>query len=225
MVSFGTVQKKTYELIDTGEYVFTLQDVGEITGDYGDRMQWDFLIAEKDTPTEYFARNDGSARVLRFWTDRDIILGSKQHQWMQALAGRQFGEGDDLPDGGELLSKRMLAYLTHYTPKKGKNAGVAKEDIVMGSAKPFSLGGRKNGAASQPSPTQVTAEPSDEDVDRALLVAKLEKQIARLKKLDEEAGAAAQAAYDQSDLGTAPMEAIEDLVSSVQHAINAALEE
>ncbi len=180
MVSFGQMKKKQFELIETGEYVFTLNDVGEITGDYGDRMQWDFLIAEKETPTEYFARNDGSPRVLRFWTDTDIILGSKQHQWMQALAGRPFGEGDELPDGDELLSKRMLAYLTHYTPKKGKNQGVPKEDIVMGSAKPFSLGGRKNGA-SKPAVAPPKA-------DRDELIADIRKQIKRAIVADVDAG-------------------------------------
>lgn len=184
MVAFGQVTKQQYKLIETGEYVFTLNDVGEITGDYGDRMQWDFLVAEKDTPTEYFARDDGRERVLRFFTDTDITLGSRQHQWIQALAGRTFGEGDDLPDGGDLLGKRMVAYLTHYTPKKGKNAGVAKEDIVVGSAKPFALPkSRTSGAATTAPPVQET------DEDKATLIAEIKKQVRRAAILDIDAAA------------------------------------
>ena len=177
MVSFGTVQKKQYKLIETGEYVFTLNDVGEISGDYGDRMQWDFLVAENDTPTEYLARDDGKERILRFFTDPEITLGSRQHEWMQALAGRQFGEGDELPDGDELLSKRMVAYLTHYTPKKGKNAGVAREDIVAGSAKPFALPGSKRNGASKPAAAPV--QDTNEDGEKDILIAEIRKQIRR----------------------------------------------
>jgi hypothetical protein len=179
MVEFGQVKKQQYKLIETGEYVFTLNDVGEITGDYGDRMQWDFLVAEKDSPTDYFARDDGKERVLRFFTDTEITLGSKQHQWIQAMMGRSYDEGDDLPSGADLLSKRMVAYLTHYTPKKGKNAGVAREDIVAGSAKPFSLGGKRSGGAKAPA--------ADPDEDKPALVAEIRKQIRRAAILDIEA--------------------------------------
>lgn len=181
MVAFGTVQKRQFKLIETGEYVFTLNDVGEITGDYGDRMQWDFLVATKENPTEYIARDDGKERVLRFFTDTEITLGSRQHEWVQALAARSFGEGDNLPDGNDLLSKRMVGYLNHYTPKKGKNAGVAREDIVAGSAKPFRLGGgATNGAAPKPA-----AEPPAEDT--AELITEIKKQIRRAALADVDA--------------------------------------
>jgi hypothetical protein len=181
VVAFGQVTKQQYKLIETGEYVFTLNDVGEISGDYGDRMQWDFLVAPKDAPTEYMARDDGRERVLRFFTDTDITLGSRQHQWIQALAGRSFTEGDDLPDGSDIVGKRMVAYLTHYTPKKGKNAGVAKEDIVAGSAKPFALPrGKSNGTAKPTTAPSV----SESDDERAALIAEMKKQIRRAAILD-----------------------------------------
>jgi hypothetical protein len=181
VVAFGQVTKQQYKLIETGEYVFTLNDVGEISGDYGDRMQWDFLVAPKDAPTEYMARDDGRERVLRFFTDTDITLGSRQHQWIQALAGRSFTEGDDLPDGSDIVGKRMVAYLTHYTPKKGKNAGVAKEDIVAGSAKPFALPRGKSNGTAKPTTAPSVFESDDE---RAALIAEMKKQIRRAAILD-----------------------------------------
>jgi hypothetical protein len=188
MVSFGQVKKKQYELIETGEYVFTLNDIGEISGDYGDRMQWDFLIADKTAPTEYFARDDGKERILRFFTDTDITLGSRQHEWIQALAGRTFSEGDDLPEGADLLGKRMVGYLTHYTPKKGKNAGVAREDIVAGSVKAFALR-KANGGTKAAAPPK-DDDDGDDDDDKAALIAEIKKQIRRAVILDIEPAAA-----------------------------------
>lgn len=188
MVSFGQVKKKQYELIETGEYVFTLNDLGEISGDYGDRMTWDFLVANKETPTEYFARDDGKERVLRFFTDPEITLDSRQLQWIQALTGRSFGLDADLPDGSDLIGKRMVAYLTHYVPKKGKNAGVAREDIVMGSAKPFALPGSKKNGTSKPAATP--AQDADDEGERAALIAEIKKQIRRAAILDLDVAAA-----------------------------------
>lgn len=214
MVSFGQVKKQQYKLIETGEYVFTLNDVGEISGDYGDRMQWDFLVAEKETPTEYMARDDGRERVLRFFTDTDITLGSRQHQWIQALTGRTFGDGDDLPDGSDLLGKRMVAYLTHYTPKKGKNAGVAKEDIVAGSAKPFALPSRKTNGTSKPA----TAPPQDDaDEDKALLIAEIKKQIRRATILDIEPAAA----WSEVNLNEMDVESLTDGLTTIKQMIEA----
>lgn len=218
MVSFGTVEKRKYTLIETGEYVFTLQDVGEISGDYGDRMQWDFLVAEKGTPTEYIARDDGNQRVLRFWTDPEITLGSKQHEWIQALAGRSFGEGDTPPDGDDLLSKRMLAYLTHYSPKKGKNAGVPREDIVQGSAKPFRLGGSK-----PPGAAKTAAKPAplaDDDADeRAELIAAINKQIRRAVLADIEDEVIER--WKDINLAELTLSELRDSLQSVKDAIEA----
>src|SRR3954463_14448013 len=104
MVTFGPVTKKQFKLIPTGEYVFTLDDVGTTEGDYGERMVWDFFVAEKDTPTEYLTKDDGSVHTLKFWTDVEVTLGSRQLEWIAALTGRAFDDGDDLPDGGDILS-------------------------------------------------------------------------------------------------------------------------
>jgi hypothetical protein len=213
MVAFGQVTKQQYKLIETGEYVFTLNDVGEISGDYGDRMQWDFLVAEKETPTEYMARDDGRERVLRFFTDTDIVIDSRQHQWIQALAGRAFGDGDELPDGGDILGKRMVAYLTHYTPKKGKNAGVAKEDIVAGSAKPFQLPGRK--ATNGTTKAAAASPPAESADDRAALIAEIKKQIKRAAILD--IGAAE--SWAEVDLTTLDMSELQDSLDAIKDAI------
>jgi hypothetical protein len=207
MVAFGQVTKKQFDLIPTGEYVFTLNDVGEISGDYGDRMQWDFLVAPKENPTEYIARDDGRERVLRFFTDTDITLGSRQHQWIQALSNRTFGEGDDLPDGGDLLGKRMVAYLTH------KNAGVAKEDVVAGSAKPFALPSHKsNGTGKAATP------PDDAGDEHAALVAEVKKQIRRATILDVDSALS----WSEINLDLMTVDELKDGLATITAAIEAA---
>ena len=214
MVAFGPVKKKQFELIETGEYVFTLNDVGEIQGDYGDRMQWDFLVAMKEAPTDYMSRDDGKERVLRFFTDTEITLGSRQHEWIQSMMGRTFGEGDALPDGDELLGKRMLGYLTHYTPKKGKNAGVAREDIVAGSAKPFTIGSarKSNGTA------KAAADPPADE--RPALIAEIKKQIRRAVLADVEADTIE--LWKEINLDAMDASELQDGLTSIKDAIQAA---
>lgn len=216
MVAFGAVQKRTYALIETGEYVWTLQDVGEISGDYGDRMQWDFLVALKEDPTGYICNANGNERVLRFFTDQEITLGSRQHEWIQALTGKSYGVDADLPDGDELLSKRMIAYLTHYTPKKGKNAGVPKEDIVAGSAKPFKLPTAKtNGPAL--ANRSVPAEPDVPDADRTALIADIKRQIRRAALADVDPSTVEQ--WKALDLPSMSMQDLEDGLVRIEQAI------
>jgi hypothetical protein len=223
--SFGSVKERTFELIETGEYVFLLDDLEFTTGGtYGDSLKWVWYVAPKEEPTQYIARDDGQARTLHVYTNPDIIIGSQQHEWVQVLTGRQFDDGDEPPDDSELVGKRMVAYLTHYAPKQGPNAGKQKEKIVAGSAKPFRLPGQKANGTSKPAPTQVSADPAPEDVDRALIVSKLQKQVAKLTKLNKEAGEAAQQAMDDSDLTTAPLDAIQGLLDDVTAAVVAALD-
>lgn len=210
MVSFGPVTKKQFKLIPTGEYVFVLDDVGTTEGDYGERMVWDFFVAEKESPTDYLTKDDGSVHTLKFWTDVEVTLGSRQLEWISALTGRTFGEDDELPDGGELLSKRMLAYLTHYTPKRGKNKGIAREDIVMGSAKPFALPRSKSNGAAKPS-----APPAESDDDKAALIAEIKKNIRRAAILDIDAAAA----WSDVDLDRLSMTDLENGLASIKEAI------
>ena len=222
MAAFGAVKKRTYELMETGEYIFTLSELEETTGEYGDRMLWKFLLAPKEDPTAYYCRDDGKEKTLFQYTDPDIIIGSQCQEWCQALTGRLLDEGDAPPDEDDLLGKRMVAYLTHYTPKKGKNAGVPREQIVAGSAKSYRLPApiAKNGASKSAPP----AETHDAGDERDLVVATLKKRVARLLKLDKENGQKAQEALDASDLETAPLADLERLSDAVAESITAALD-
>lgn len=223
MSGFGAVKERTYELIETGEYVFTLNDLeAESGGPYGDSMKWDWLLAPKDDPTSYLARRDGMERTVRVWTDADIIIGSQCHEWIQVLTGQPFEAGDEPPEFDDLVGKRMVAYLTHQAPKRGPKAGQMREKIVAGSAKPFALpGSKRNGKAA----TQVSADPSSDDVDRALVVTNLEKQVAKLERLNATRGAEARAAMASSDLDAAPLAELEALLEQIKAAVSAELDD
>lgn len=177
---FTAVRERTFELIETGEYVFTLNYLTEEPGgQYGDAMRWEWLIALREDPTGYLCRSDGNERTLRVWTGADIVIGGQAHEWIQVLTGRTFEDGADPPDENELLGRRMIAYLTHQAPKKGPNAGKLREKIVAGSAKPFK-GPQPNKTVAAPMKRQ---EPTEAERERAELVARVEKQIGKAVNL------------------------------------------
>jgi hypothetical protein len=226
VATFGAVKQKEYTLIEQGEYVLTLLELEESAGQWGDRMVWKFMVAPKDDPTNYIARDDGNEKTVWVFTDRDIILGSFCQELVEVLSGRKFKEDGEPPSEDDLLGKRCVGYITHETPTRGKNAGIKREKIVEGSIKPFRLPPSKttqNGSA-KPSAAQVSADPSDEEIERATVVSKLQRQVARLVKLDERMGAEAQTALDASDLENADIVGIQALLDQVTEMVNKALD-
>lgn len=186
---FGAVRERTFELIETGEYVLTLNDLVEDNGGvYGDSLKWDWLVAPKEDPTNYISSRNGNERTLRVWTGADIVLGGQVHEWIQALLGITLADGDTPPDFDDLLGKRMVAYITHAAPKQGPNAGKMREKIVAGSAKRF--GGThktvarnvvREPAEDAPAPSMT---PEDDMADRAALIEDAKKQIRKAAILD-----------------------------------------
>jgi hypothetical protein len=224
VATFGGVKEREFTLIEQGEYVLTLFELEESEGRFGERMVWKFLVAPREDPTNYIARDDGQEKTVWVFTDRDIILGSFCQELVEILSGRKFEKDGEPPHEEELLSKRCIGYITHETPTRGKNAGKKREKIVEGSLKPFRLPTDKP-RHNAPKPTQVSADPDIADVDRALVVTKLQKQVAKLTKLNAEAGAAAQAGLDASDLDTAPLADLERLLTDVTNAVTSALDD
>jgi len=178
---FGAVKERTYELIETGEYVFTLNELEySAEGMYGEALIWKWLMAPQSDPTDYIAKANGDPKTLFQYTDVELTLGSKQHEWASALMGKRLEKGDTPPEQDEIEGRRMVAYLTHYTVKKGKNAGQQKEQIVPGSAKVFK----------GPQPNSVkyaVAEPkqaSPSAADRDAIVKRVEKLIGKAVMLE-----------------------------------------
>ena len=175
-----TLLKKEFPLTPTGEYVATLNDLTyETGGQYGDSLLWKWLLAEKNDPTNYIARDDGMERVFHEYTNPDIIVGSKAHEWIGSLTGIVLTEGQEPPDSDDLLGKRMLVYIAHQAPKQGPNAGKLKERLVAGSSKPFNLVSPKRVAV-----PRAAAQPVAEVQDRAAILKRVEKLIGKAVMLE-----------------------------------------
>lgn len=217
-MSLGKVTKQTYALIPQDKYVFTLNDLEETTGEWGDALKWVWLISPTDAPNEYLVDSRGEDKTLWQFTNADITIGSRQHEWIQALIHRELGEDDDAPEIAELLGKRMTAFLTHYTPKKGKNAGQKIEKIAEGSALPWR--GRQAGPAplveAEPSTTPTGAAASTTP-DRQELMAEIKKLLRRasiqdLPQVDE------WAALDPAAMTVPQLEALKEEVDEALKA-------
>lgn len=174
------LKERVYPLIAKGEYVATLNDLTyETGGTYGDSLLWKWLLAPKDDPTNYIARDDGNEKVHHEYTNPDIIVGSKAHEWIAALSGIVLGEGDEPPDSDDLIGGRMLVYINHKAPKQGPNAGKLREKFVDGSAQPFNLVPAKRVAT-----TRAAAAPTEAVQERAALVNRVEKLIGKAVMLE-----------------------------------------
>jgi hypothetical protein len=180
VVTFGAVKEREYTLLEQGEYVLTLNDLEESEGQWGPRLVWKFLAAPKEDATAYIVKPSGDEYELWAFTDREIILGSLSHEFAQTLSGRTLTKDDAPPDEDDLLGKRLIAYVTHETPTRGKNAGKKREAIVAGSIKPY--------RGSAPAKTiaknvERPAAPAN-DEERAGLIRMVDKAIGKAVKLE-----------------------------------------
>jgi hypothetical protein len=219
MVTFGAVKEREFTLLEAGEYVLTLSELDEAEGQWGPRMVFKFLVAPKEDYTAYICKPNGDEFVLWVFTDPDIILGSLQHEMIEALTKRKLQKDDAPPTEDDLIGEKLVGYIAHETPTRGKNAGKKREALVAGSVKPFRMPAPKNGSGKAAPP----ADALDEG-DREIVVASLKKRVARLQKLDAENGQKAQDALDASDLETAPIADLERLSDAVAESITAALD-
>jgi len=180
----GAVQERTFELVPQGEWVFTLSEIEESSGgQYGDALIWKFYLSKAETPTDYILKANHDELTHWEYTDVDVNLGSKQHEWAQLLSGRTLAKGDAPPDDGELYGRSFRAYLTHKTLTRGKNAGSKKERIVEGSAQPFRVTAEAimhGPQVAQEKPA--TAEPVD-DSERGTAMSAIERELRKAEVL------------------------------------------
>lgn len=146
-------------------------------------------------------------------------IGTQAHDWASALLGRTLGV-DEKFSVSELRNKRMSAMVVWRNkkpPAQGKTFDLASlRHVPVSSA---------NGRAARPDPTQVSSNPTNEEIDRAAIVADLQKAVKSLTKLDAEAGKQARDALAASDLADAPLDDLHRLLSEVQAAVAKALDD
>lgn len=220
MVTFGAVKEREFSLIEAGEYCLTLNELEESSGQFGDRMVWKFLVAPVSDPTNYInKRKDGSGdeKDVWVWTDPDIILGSIQHEFVEKLTGRPFTKGAEPPDEDDLIGRRILAYITHYVPKKGKSAGTKQEQVVAGSIKQF-RGPQPNTVTA---PSRAPQDDAEDTENRRALIEEARRQVKMAVKF-ETPESAATSALDLDELADDALHmVIRDMKAEIQAAMDA----
>ena len=184
-------------------------------------VKWSWRVFEADGVKPFVFQDEQYIFFRTTGLTRDgrpsFNVGTYANEWASAMLGRPLGTDADFKIS-ELRGKRMSAMVV-WEPQK---TDPKKKTIKLASLRHVPVGGS---SAPKKDVTTVSDDPTGDDVDRALAVTGLQKSIARLKKLDAEAGAAAQHAYDASELDTAPVSDIQELWASVKAAIAAALED
>lgn len=185
-------------------------------------IKWTFAVYDmdghpfefQDEPYELWRTTNTNANGQPLFN-----LGTQAHEWASALLGRQLGV-DEKFSVSELRNKKMSAMVVWRNkkpPAKGKTFDLASLRHVpvapMGTA------------PARPAPTQVSADATSEDVDRAAIIDELRKAVRSLKKLNPEGGQAAQDAVVASDLDAAPLGDLHRLLSDIQSSVAKALDD
>lgn len=169
----------------------------------------------QDEPYEFFQT-----------TTANMQRGARAREYAEAFLAREIAEGERL-DPNTLIGKKLVGMVIHEltrdkTKKNAKLVAVEPYRVaVVASAPTRSANG--SATAVMDRPPAGSAEPSEDDIDRAFLVSSLTKQVERLTRLDVVAGANAQVAVDQSDLNAAPLEDLENLLSEIKAAVQKAM--
>lgn len=141
-------------------------------------IKWSWRVFYEDGRTP-FVFND---EQYIFWRTTNVNakgvpqmnLGTNAYEWAAALLGKPLGLEETLRPS-ELRGARMSAFVT-WKPKKTKPK---EKTIELASLKflPRTESSNGNGVAARPAPTQVSADATEADVDRALLISKLDKKV------------------------------------------------
>lgn len=187
-------------------------------------IRWTFLVFLEDGRTPY-RFNDEHYTLLRTTsidkkTQKPLFTeGTFANDWASALLGRPLGVDAHFAIS-ELRGKRFSAMVVWEKQREDPR----KKSIKLASLRhvPVSV----NGTAPAPAPiaAQVSADPSEDDVDRALLVTALTKSIARLTKLDAASGKNAAKALADSPTN-ARLDDLAALHEQVKAAIQTALDD
>lgn len=184
-------------------------------------IKWTFNVYDmdgrpfefKDEPYQFYRTTNIDKKTLKPL----FTVGYSANEWASALLGRTLGVDANFSIS-ELRNKRMSAMVVWERQKQDKT----KWSVKLASVRhvPVSLGSPASSA--KPAADQVSDNPSEEEVDRALLMTGLRKSVARLKKLDAASGAQAEKALADSDTD-APLADLERLHEEVKTAIQKAL--
>jgi len=167
-------EKPQYELIPTGEYVWTLWDLVSETGQFGEQLKWVFLVSPVSDPDAYLLRGDGQEREIWQFTKPSIARGSRARIWTEALMGRELKTGEE-PEDSDVIRHRMIGMLAH---KPNKSDPTIKREAISEEFPPRPF--RPSQPQARPA-RSVASEPTQAEIDAELAAS--DALRARFKKL------------------------------------------
>ena len=189
-------------------------------------VRWTWRVFEEDGRTPFVFQDEQYQFFRTTNIDKKTFkplfnVGTYANDWASAMLGRPLGV-DAQFSVSELRGKRMSAMVV-WKPQK---ADPKKKSIQLASLRHVFTGPDTTAAAPQPSPAptralagQVAADATDDDIDRALMIAKFEKKLERAKKRKLPALKKFQEAY--ATFNTATAHEIEVVTESLDDAIDA----
>lgn len=208
--------KAQFELTPVDEYVWTLWDLLEETGQYGQQVKWVWLISPLSEPDAYLMRSDGQQeKEIWQFTKPSIAKGSRARTWVEALMGRELKTGEE-PDDNDLIRKRMIATLVH---KANKNDPTIKREAISEElpCRPFRPTQAAPRPAAQATQSDVESELAASDALRARV-----KKLIRNAELEELAGHETWAALNLSALADQDLKEIEaEIRTAMREAVAA----
>ena len=188
-------------------------------------IKWTWRVFQEDGRTPFVFQDEQFLLYRTTNIDRKTLKplfteGTFANAWASALLGRSLGV-DAHFQISELRGKRFSAMVVW----ENQRADPKKKSIKLASLRhiPVVVNGVAS-AAPAPVTAQVGPDPSEDDVDRALLVTALTKSIARLTKLDAASGQNAAKALADSP-SNARLDDLTTLHEQVKAAIQTALED
>ncbi len=183
-------------------------------------VKWTWRVFEEDGRTPFVFQDEQYQFFRTTNIDKDthkplFNVGTYANDWASAMLGRPLGV-DARFSVSELRGKRMSAMVV-WKPQKDNPK---KKSVQLASLRHVFTG--PDTAAAAPTRAlagQVTADATDDDIDRALMIAKFEKKLERAKKRKLPALKKFQEAY--ATFNTATAHEIEVVTESLDDAIDA----
>lgn len=138
-----TIQRKVYEVLDTGLYAAVVADIEAADGQYGPQLKWTFVLLDFEDEHKVLA-----------WSSQALTAKSKLGLWAEAI----LGELPEELDTDDLINRKCQLELVIQQGKDGA------EFNRVNSVRPWrQRAAARPAQAPRPTPTAKSAPPADPD--------------------------------------------------------------
>ncbi len=148
-------------------------------------IKWELALYFAGTGEPFYFQDE--PYIFYQSTTANMQRGARAREYAEALLGRELGEGEQI-NPNDLIGKRGLGMIIHELSRNDKTKKVAKlvapepyREAV--AARPAARSNNATAVMERPSAASVSADATDTDVDRALLIAAIEKKVKQAEKL------------------------------------------